>query len=128
MLFSEGKTSDVFCLLPTTIAADTAAATSGWVDIKNPIGDVCIIINVGVVTDGSILPSIRTATDDMGTGDTLLVPNEGDFTPVTTDSPNRLQKMTFDARSSLGYIQFVGTITTGPAAVAASLQVHPRYL
>jgi hypothetical protein len=128
MLFSEGKTSDVFCLLPTVIASDTAAATGEWVNIGNPIGDLDVIVNIGVVTAGSIVPSIRTASDDMGTGDTLMVPDEGNFTAVTPSSEPRIQKMIYDARSSLGFIKFVGTITTGPAAVSCALQSHPRYV
>ena len=130
MLANQGKASDVTMLLAPVEAADTTAATGVWTDTRHCVGDLVLIVNVGVVTAGSIVPSLRTASDGSGTGDSLMVPNgdEGVFTAVTTSNDPLIQKRTYDSRSSLGWVQFVGTITTGPAVVSSTLLAHPKYM
>jgi hypothetical protein len=128
MLENQGKDSDVFCLLPTKIAANTEEATGGWIPIANSVGDLVVLCNIGSVT-GSITPLIQTAIDDLGTGGVEMTANEyGSFESVTAETSPRLQKRLYDARSSLSFIRFVGTIETGPASVGASLQARPKYL
>ena len=130
MLSSQGKACGVYQLLAPIDAADTAAATGVWIDVSGCVGDLVLIVNVGVVTAGSIVPSLHTASDVGGTGDTLMVPNgdEGVCTTVTTSNDPMIIKRTYDSRSCLGWVAFVGTVTTGPVCVSATLQAHPKYI
>lgn len=128
MLGNQGKACTVTQLLAPVSATDTATGTGSWINVKHFAGDLCIICSVGVVTAGTITPTIRTATDDAGAGDSLLTLNEGAFTAVTTANDPKIERRTVDARATLGYIKFVGTIATGPAMVSAELHAQPRYL
>jgi hypothetical protein len=54
-----------------------------------------------------------------------ITPNEGAYAAVTANS---VQKRTVSANAILGFVRCVGTITTGPALVAASISYHPKYI
>lgn len=112
------STSPVVILAPID-CADTAAATSGWINVRTYEGDVAVIQTVGVVTAGTIVGKIRHASDGSGTGAADLT--GATFTSVGTSTDNSVQKTVFKASETAGYIQYVGTITTGPALVGATL-------
>jgi hypothetical protein len=128
MFGNQAKACTILSLLVPGEKSDTTAATGEWVDVSEYEGDIAIICSVGTVTDGSITPTIRTASDDGGTGDSLLTLNEGAFTVITSDNDPNIEKLTVDARSHLGFIQFVGTIVTGPVEVAAMVLGHKKYM
>ena len=67
MLGHEGQAAEVTQLINSVSAANTAAATSGWVDVRKYEGDLVFLINPGAIT-GSCTPSIEDATDSGGTG------------------------------------------------------------
>lgn len=127
MLSKQGMASSAVALLAPIDAADTAAATGAWVDVRHYAGEIAVIIQVGVVTAGQVALVIQGATDDQGAGAGTITPNEGAWTTVTTSNDPLLQKRTFDARSTGGYIRVLGTVTTGPVAISASMMAHPRY-
>ena len=104
-------------------AANTAAATSGWVDVRQYEGDLLFVQKVGALT-GSIAGAIQDATDNSGTGAAAMTPNEGAFTSVS--SANSTQKRTIDAKSTRGFVRYVGTVTTGPAQVDVTLLSVPK--
>lgn len=104
-------------------AANTAAATSGWVDVRQYEGDLLFVQKVGALT-GSIAGAIQDATDNSGTGAAAMTPNEGAFTSVS--SANSTQKRTIDAKSTRGFVRYVGTITTGPAQVDVTMLSVPK--
>jgi hypothetical protein len=104
--------------------ANTAAATSGWIDVRTYEGDIEVIQQVGAVT-GSITGGIETASDGSGTGAAALTPKEGAFTAVS--SANEVQKRTIGKGDVLGWIRYIGTIVTGPALVGVSLCSQKKY-
>lgn len=116
MLGNEAQAATVVKLLDPASAANTAAATSGWVDVRQAEGDIMVQTQVGALT-GSITWTIQTASDGTGTGVTGMTPNEGAF---AAGAANQAQKRTVSAKATLGWIRVVGTIVTGPALVAAT--------
>ena len=123
-MFVEAQAAVIAKLLDPVSAANTAAATSGWVDVRGFEGDVEVIAQVGALT-GSITWTLEDATDGAGSGGaaaTALL-NEGAF---TAGAANQTQRRTVKAKSTRGFIRLVGTIVTGPALVAASYQGRPK--
>lgn len=108
--------SPVVILAPID-CADTAAATSGWIDVRTYEGDIAIIQSTGVVTAGTIAGKIQEATDGSGTGAADIT--GATFTSVGTSTDNDVQKLVI--RNTAGYIRYVGTIGTGPALVGVSM-------
>jgi hypothetical protein len=124
MLANQGQAGSAVKLLDPVSAANTAAATSGWVDVRAAEGDIVFTNQVGAVT-GGIVWTIEHATDESGTGAAAITPNEGAYAAVTA---NTIQKRTVNASAVGGWVRCVGTITTGPVLVAASIKYHPKYV
>jgi len=123
MLGNEGQAASVVQVLNAVSAANTAAATSGWIDIRQYEGDLVILINPGAIT-GSITPSIEDASDSGGTGAAAISANEGAYTALVT---NTARKYTIPAGAPRGWIRFVGTVVTGPALIGVQLISRPKY-
>lgn len=109
-------------LLDPASAANTAAATSGWIDVRDREGDIMFVNQVGALT-GSITWTIEDAIDGSGTGAAGVTPNEGAY---AAGAANQIQKRTVNASAVRGWVRCVGTIVTGPALVAASLHAQPK--
>ena len=124
MMGNQGQASKTVKLLDTASAANTAAATSGWVDVREAEGDIVFSNQVGALT-GSITWTIEHASDGSGTGAAAITPNEGAY---TAGAANQIQKRTVNASAVAGWVRCVGTIGTGPALVAASISYHPKYV
>lgn len=122
MLGNEGQAATSKILLNPVSAANTAAATSGWVDVREAEGDVVFVNQVGALT-GSIAWTIEHASDGSGTGAAAITPNEGAY---SAGAANQVQKRTVNANAVAGWVRCVGTIVTGPALVAASLMYRPK--
>ena len=116
----QGATQQI--LLSPVSAANTAAATSGWKDVRNMEGDLMFTMQVGALT-GSITWTIEDATDNSGTGGAGITPTEGAF---SAGAANQIQKRSIDAKATRGFVRCVGTIVTGPALVAASVTHQPK--
>jgi hypothetical protein len=104
-------------LLNPASCANTAAATSGWVDIRDAEGDILIVVQTGAVT-GGIVYTVEHADDNTGTGGAAFTPDEGAFSTVTA---NTVQERATSASSLKQFMRVVGTITTGPVLVGASV-------
>lgn len=122
MLGNEGQAAQSVKLLDPVSAANTAAATSGWIDVRGYEGDLMVVNQVGTLT-GSITWTIEDATDGSGTGAAGITPNEGAY---VAGAANQIQKRTVNAGATRGWVRCVGTIVTGPALVAASLHARPK--
>lgn len=122
MLGNEGQAAQSTKLLDPVSAANTAAATSGWIDVRGYEGDLMFVTQVGALT-GSITWTIEDATDGSGTGAAGMTPNEGAY---VAGAANQIQKRTVNAGATRGWVRCVGTIVTGPALVAASLHGRPK--
>jgi hypothetical protein len=123
MLHNQGQAASITKMLDPVSAANTAAATSGWIDVRDAEGDIVFTVQVGALT-GSITWTIEDATDGSGTGSAGITPNEGAF---SAGAANQVQKRTLNGSAVRGWVRVVGTIVTGPALVAASLMRHPKY-
>lgn len=122
MLFNQGQAASAVKLLDPVSAANTAAATSAWVDVRAAEGDIVFTNQVGALT-GSITWTIEHASDGSGTGAAAITPNEGAY---AAGAANQIQKRTVNASAVAGYVRCVGTIVTGPALVAANIKYHPK--
>jgi hypothetical protein len=122
VLNNEAQAAVSKLLLSPVSAANTAAATSAWIDVRDSVGDVMFVNQVGALT-GTIVWTIEHATDNSGTGGAAIVPNEGAYATVTANS---IQKRTISANACQGFVRCVGTIVTGPALVAASVHTRPQ--
>ena len=122
MLGNEGQAATSKILLSPVSAANTAAATSSWIDARDAEGDIVFINQVGALT-GSITWTIEHASDSGGTGAAAIVPNEGAY---ASGAANQVQKRTVSASAVQGFVRCVGTIVTGPALVGASIIYRPK--
>lgn len=118
MISTSGRSETPVQLLAPASCANTAAATSTWIDVSKTKGDLVFTVNIGAVT-GSIAPKIRTATDNSGTGAADLDMNEGAWTTQTT--ANHVEQRTAVKNATKGFVQFVGTIVTGPVLVGVTI-------
>ena len=125
MLHAEAQAATVKKLLDPADAANTAAATSGWIDARDAEGHIMFELQVGAITAGGIVWTIEHATASDGTGGAAITPTEGAFSAVTA---NTVQKRTLDANAIGGWVRCVGTITTGPVQVAGTIAYRPKYI
>lgn len=123
MLNGEGQAATPRLLLSPVSAANTAAATSAWIDARDAEGDIMFINQIGALT-GTITWTIETASDGSGTGATPIVPVEGAYAAGVA---NQIQKRCVSANAILGWVRCVGTIVTGPALVSAAIASRPKY-
>lgn len=122
MLNNEGSAAANTILLSPVSAANTAAATSSWVDVRNGVGHIVVAVQTGAVT-GSITWTVEHASDSSGTGGAAITPDDGAF---SAGAANQVQTRVIDARRTAGYLRVVGTIVTGPSLVAAHLRLRPK--
>ena len=122
MLGNEGQASTTTLMLSPVSAANTAAATSSYIDCRGAEGDVVVIVQTGALT-GSLTWTIEHASDSGGTGSAAITPNEGAF---SAGAANQTQKRTVNASAIQGYLRVVGTIVTGPVLVGASVTFRPK--
>lgn len=119
----QGQALKAVKLLDPVSAANTAAATSAWVDVREAEGDIVFTNQVGAMT-GSITWTIEDATDGSGTGAAGITPNEGAY---ASGAANQLQQRSLNGSAVRGWVRCVGTIVTGPSVVAANIKYHPKY-
>jgi hypothetical protein len=116
---TNSRGDSIVTMLAPGSKADTAAATSGWVDIRPYKGEVLIDIAYGAVV-GSMAGKIQSATDSGGTGAADIT--GATFANVSTSNGGA----TIAVPKSAGkYIRFVGTVTTGPIALSVTMRAHP---
>lgn len=124
MLGNEAAAANAQKMLNPVSAANTAAATSGWVDVRKHEGVLEFLLHNGAVT-GSITWTLEDATDGSGTGGAGITPIEGN--PAAISAANTLTKLTLDAKATRGWVRCVGTIVTGPVLVQGIVQGRPKY-
>lgn len=114
--------SAIVALNPVS-AANTAAATSAWIDVRQYEGDIVFVQASGALT-GSITGGIEDATDGAGTGAAAMTPNEGAYTLV--NSANAAQRRSVNANATRGWVRYVGTIVTGPCIASVVMLATPK--
>lgn len=127
MLANQGQAASLVTLLNAVSAANTAAATSAWIDARAYEGDLVFVLDTGIVSAGNIVWTVEDATDGAGAGAATIAFNEGAATTVTTANDPLAQKRTVNAGACRGWVRCVGTITTGPVLVSVTMLAHPKY-
>lgn len=122
MLGNEAQAATLTKLLSPVSAANTAAATSAWTDVRDAEGDILLSVMTGAVT-GSITWTVEHASDSGGTGGAAITPTDGAF---TAGAANQTQKRCLNAGSVAGWVRVVGTIVTGPSLVSAAAAYRPK--
>lgn len=123
MSILQGQALKTVKLLDPVSAANTAAATSGWIDVREAEGDIVFTNQVGALT-GSITWTIEDATDGAGTGAAGITANEGAY---AAGAANQIQQRSLNGSAVRGWVRCVGTVVTGPALVAVNIKYHPKY-
>lgn len=119
MISNDARGDTTVLVLASGEKADTAAATSGWIDCRSYKGNIAVTLITGART-GSMAGKLKTATDSEGAGAADIV--GATFTNVTAD--DKAQTIYIPA-TSVKFLQFVGTVTTGPIILGVALQAHP---
>lgn len=107
-------------VLKSQSAANTAAATSAWIDVTGIADDFLIVINCGTIT-GTCDFTFNTASDNSGTGSAAVTPLDGALAQITTSNDDAVYVARFQRRAMKGYINVVGTIATGPLLCSYTL-------
>jgi len=123
MLNNEASAATPLIVLNPVSAANTTAATSGWVDVRQIQGDILLIQQIGAVT-GSITTAVEDATSAAGAGAAALTGYA--FTAVTV--ANNVQKLVIPGSLPRGWIRTVGTVVTGPVLAAVTATGRPKYV
>lgn len=119
MITTDARAATGVNVLPAISAADTTAATSGWIDVRPYKGTLRFTINTGAIT-GSLAGKLRSASDSGGTGAADIT----GATHTTVSTANQVRTIIIPATTA-PYIQYVGTVTTGPVLISVSLAAHP---
>jgi hypothetical protein len=125
MNFGKNQADAIVKLLDPQSAANTAAATSGWIDVRQYIGDVEFEIATGAISAGSISWDIQDATDNAGSGSASIAASLAEGATFV-NTANQVQKKSIKAHSTRGFVRVIGTIVTGPVLVQAALQSMPK--
>lgn len=107
-------------------AANTAAATSAWIDARGYEGEIAVEISVGIIT-GTLDLTFNTNDAASDTGATAIVPIDGALAQITTSNDDAIYTAIFPTRALRGYLKVIGTVGTGPALIAYTLIGRKKY-
>jgi hypothetical protein len=113
-------------ILACVSAANTAAATSGWIDARGYEGAVAVEISVGIIT-GTLDLTFNTNTAGSDSGATAVVPVGGALAQVTTSNDDAIYTAVFEATQLRGYLKVIGTVGTGPSLISYTLIGRKKY-
>lgn len=121
MLGSQAGAVDFIKVLNPVSCANTAAATSGYIDVrKYNHGEMLMLQHSGAIT-GTLDGKWQDATDSGGTG----VADIAGATYAQVTTANQAGKVVLPAGSTRGFVRYVGTIATGPVVLGVSILAHP---
>lgn len=126
MLGNQPQAATCTQLLAPISCANTAAATTGYIDITDFEGHLVGVMQVGVIT-GTLDGKFEMADDESGTN-LEDVPGGGFTTQVTTSNDVATYKIAFPANGLRKYVRFKGTIGTGPAIVGVCVLGTKKYV
>jgi hypothetical protein len=102
-------------VLESKSAANTAAATSGAIDLTGYEGVVAIVINTGAIT-GTMDPKLQDCDTSGGTYADIA-----GKTAAQVSTANQTRVITVDVREARRFLKFVGTVVTGPVLISVTL-------
>lgn len=112
--------------LKSQSAANTAAATSAYIDLRGYEGEVVVDINIGTVV-GTVDFTFSTNSAANGTGASLIVPLDGAIAQITPSNDDAVYTARFDANQLRGYLSIIGTVGTGPALLGYTIKGCKKY-
>lgn len=112
--------------LKSQSAANTAAASSAYIDVRGYEGEIVVDINIGTVV-GTVDFTFSTNDAANGSGATLIVPLDGALVQITPSNDDAVYVARFDARSLRGYLSIIGTVGTGPALLSYTIKGRKKY-
>lgn len=124
MLPAEAKAITTTQILPAANCANTAEATSDWIAV--PATEGCLVFTqaVGSIT-GTLAGALETAEASNGLNNVAMVPDDGNnFASVS--AANNVQKKVVNARKNKGYVQYIGTVGTGPVVASVTVEGRPK--
>ncbi len=124
MFPASAKSANAQQLLEAKNCANTAGATGGWVDVRGMVGDLVVVQSVGAIT-GNIAGALLTSNASNGANNSAMTFDDGNNFALVSNA-NNIQIKTVDVNKSGGWIQYVGTVGTGPAVVAVDVIARPK--
>jgi hypothetical protein len=109
---------------PLIRANDALATVSGDYTSIQAEGMIMVIEDIGDVT-GTIAGKLWTASAADGTDATGMIPNDAVVFASRT-GPSYQTKKLYDARQNLGFLGYVGTVTTGPIGLCVTAIYRPK--
>jgi hypothetical protein len=119
MISNDAIADTVVSVLPAIAASNTSDATSGWIDVRPYKGKLRFSVNTGTIT-GNVVGKLRSATASNGTGAADIT--GATHTAISTAS--QVRTIVIPATTA-PYIQYVGTVTTGPVVISVTMHAHP---
>ena len=108
--------------------ADTAAATSAYIDVGGYEGQIGVVVHNGIIgTNGSVAYTFLTASDDEGTGEAAVVPVNGALTTANEANEPLAQIAVFDVTQLKGFLKVVGTVTTDSGPTTYTILGEKKY-
>lgn len=126
MINPSAKSATQVELLPPVSAANTALGTGGWVDCRTAVGDIMVIQAIGACA-GTVLGTFETSPYANGASNVAVVPAGGALVAATANTANQIQKTFIDSSQNLGWLKYIGTVTTGPILLGVTAHFHPKY-
>lgn len=111
-----------------TDPADTAAASSAYIDVTGYEGQIGVVISNGIIgAGGSVTWTFLTASDDEGSGEAAVTPISG--TPTVANEANEplTQMAVFDATQLAGFLKVVGTVDTDAGPLTYTILGLKKY-
>lgn len=107
-------------------AANTAAASSGWIDVRGYEGDIAFEISQGIIT-GTLDWTFEDSPNSGGTSNAAIVPIGGNLAQITTSNDDAHYTAVFPATQPRGWMKIIGTIVTGPALISVTIIGRKKY-
>lgn len=124
MMPCEAKALNAQQLLSPVSATNTVLGTGGWIDVRGMVGDLVITQSVGAC-NGNVAGAILTSNAANGANNAAMTFDDGNNFALVS-AANNIQCKTVDVNASKGWIQYVGTIGTGPSLLSAIVQARPK--
>ncbi len=108
--------------------ADTAAATSAYIDVRGYEGQVFVSIHNGIIgAGGSVAYTFLTATNSQAANEAAVTPLNGAMTTATESNEPLAQFAVFDASQLKGFLKVVGTVTTDSGPTTYTFYGRKKY-
>ena len=111
-----------------TDPADTAAATSAFIDVQGYEGQIAVVISNGIIgAGGSVTWTFATSTVDEGTSPATIVPVGGALAVANEANEPLTQIAVFDVSQLQGFLSIIGTVATDAGPLTYTIIGQKKY-